>query len=139
MTNNGFQGGYGQTQQLTQQLPTTMTATKVFGKAGARNYPIPYNSTAILLNDDEDFLWIKSVDATGYIISFREFKLEEVKPPIQQNGEFISRGEFDEWKNRADTQFNQIINSLNVLIGGQNNATASSTLAKSSKPNGTVQ
>ena len=135
MTNNGFQNGYGQTQQL----PTTMTATKVFGKAGARNYPIPYNSTAILLNDDEDYLWIKSVDATGYIISFREFKLEEVKPPIQQSGEFISRGEFDEWKNRADTQFNQIINSLNVLIGGQNNATTPATIAKPTKTNEAVQ
>lgn len=124
MANNGYFNGYNQPQQYQYQQPfpsATMTATTVPGRAAALNYPVAANNTAVLLDFTNGIMWVKSNDASGFTVRLTEYKLEEIQP-ASQTGDFVSRGEFDEWKRNADTQFNQIINSLNVLIGGKSNA-----------------
>ena len=119
MNNNYLNNGVSPPQltQYQQQLPPTMTATTVYGKARAKDYLVVPNTTVILLNAEEDFMWIKSVDASGYTTNFREFKLEEVKPKTQ-SPEFISRNEFEKWQQSTNNQLQQILGNLNLLIGG---------------------
>ena len=122
-----FFGGYPQPQQF-QQYPSYQQANNnvivvpVQGESGASMYPVAAGNTVLLMDFNLKKFWIKATDINGLPSKFAAFDFKEEVKPTQGAGNFVSRDEFDEWKRNADTQFNQIINSLNVLIGGKNNA-----------------
>lgn len=60
----------------------------------ARNYPIAFNASVILLDRNQDFMYIKSVDSAGVMTAFRKFEVKEIQDVV--NG--ISVDEFNSLK-----------------------------------------
>lgn len=58
---------------------------RVHGKAGAEMYPIPENSSVLLLDDQEDIVWLKITDAAGYTATLNayDFKLHQDKTQME--------------------------------------------------------
>ena len=128
MTN--FFSGYPQPQQYQQyqHQNNNVIVVPVQGEQGASMYPVAAGNTVLLMDFNLKKFWIKATDINGLPAKFAAFDFkEEVKPIVQDTGNFVSRNEFDEWKKSTDAQLQQII----ALVGGKNNAT-STALAKSS-------
>lgn len=99
--------GYGYQTQNTQ--PTQLT--RVTGLEGAKAYQMSANSVAALFDAAEDVMYIKSTDGAGFP-TIRVFEFTERKEaPVQvaQNGEFVSRKEFEELKQEVERYGKQLI------------------------------
>lgn len=68
----------------------------------AKNYPVMYNSSEILMDNNRDVFYVKSVDAMGkYVISTYKFeKIENEKPLTAEN--FVTREQFDSLNQKLD-------------------------------------
>lgn len=118
-----FFGGYPQPQpyQNYQQSNNNVIVVPVQGESGASMYPVAAGNTVLLMDFNTKRFWIKATDINGLPSKFAAFDFTEVVRPLPQNeNNFISRNEFDEWKKSTDAQLQQII----ALVGGKNNATS---------------
>ena len=114
-------GGYPQPQQYQQYQPNNnVIVVPVQGESGASIYPVAAGNTVLLMDFNLKKFWLKATDINGLPAKFAAFDFTEVKPP-QGTDNFVSRAEFDEWKNGTDTKLKQIIENLNVLVGGKGN------------------
>ena len=100
----------------------------VQGEQGANMYPVAAGNTVFLFDFNMKRFWIKATDINGLPAKFAAFDFTEVVKPIMQgdNGNFVSRGEFDVWKKDTDAQLKKIIENLNVLVGGVDNVSSTS-------------
>lgn len=122
-------GGYPQPQQYQQyqqQPNNNVIVVPVQGESGASMYPVAAGNTVLLMDFNTKRFWIKATDINGLPSKFAAFDFTEVIRPLPQNeNNFISRNEFDEWKKNTDAQLKTILDSVQSLVGGKDNVPAS--------------
>lgn len=122
-------GGYPQPQQYQQyqqQPNNNVIVVPVQGESGASMYPVAAGNTVLLMDFNTKRFWIKATDINGLPSKFAAFDFTEVIRPLPQNeNNFISRNEFDEWKKNTDAQLKTILDSVQSLVGGKDNVSAS--------------
>ena len=81
----------------------------------AKAYPVMYNNTELLMDNNKDVFYIKSVDSMGkYTISTYRFEqIENEKPLTSEN--FVTREQFAALNSTLD----YLIRELGVKNGGQ--------------------
>ena len=81
----------------------------------AKAYPVMYNNTELLMDNNKDVFYIKSVDSMGkYTISTYRFEqIENEKPLTSEN--FGTREQFADLNSKPD----YLIRELGVKNGGQ--------------------
>lgn len=91
----------------------------VNGFEEAKAYPVLFNSTELLMDNNRDVFYVKSVDAMGkYSMSTYEFKkIENEKPLTVEN--FVTREQFDSLNGKLDLLLQE--------LGGATKATETST------------
>jgi len=88
------------------------------------NYPVQMGFTVALINANDpknSRMYIKAVESNGMPIPTRVFKIEEITP--RQDGDVISRKEFDEMNSQLNAQYadlNQKFSMLMQALEGQN-------------------
>ena len=120
---NFFNGYSPQPQyQPYQQANNNVIVVTVQGESGASMYPVAAGNTVLLIDFNLKKFWIKATDINGMPAKFAAFDFTEaVKPQAIETQDFVSRSEFDKWKNNTDAQLKTIIDNLNVLVGGKDN------------------
>lgn len=89
---NPYYPNYGHTYAPSQSL------IRVNGLEGAKAYPVSPNSTVALFDANEDIMYIKNADSSGFP-SIRIFTfVEQVAMPIVNDSDYITRKEFEEFK-----------------------------------------
>ena len=80
----------------------------------AKAYPVMYNSTELLMDNNKDVFYIKSVDSMGkYTISTYRFEqIENEKPLTYEN--FVTREQFADLNSKLD----YLIRELGVKQNG---------------------
>ena len=81
---------------------------RVTGLEGARAYQMQPNSTAALFDANEDLMYIKSTDGAGFP-TIRTFRFEELRPEKAPAENYISRQEFEEFKQEVLSYGKQLI------------------------------
>jgi hypothetical protein len=86
----------------------------VSGFEEAKNYPVMFNSSELLMDNNRDVFYVKSVDGMGkYTISTYGFKqIENEKPLTAEN--FVTREQFDSLNGKLD----MLIKELGVSKNG---------------------
>ena len=81
----------------------------------AKNYPVMFNNSEILMDNTRDVFYVKSVDAIGkYTISTYKFeKIENEKPLTAEN--FVTREQFSDLSSKLD----YLIKELGVGSNGK--------------------
>lgn len=76
----------------------------VQGEVGAKAYPVPPNSSLLLMDSENSRFYIKSTDASGMPMKLRSFTYtEDVEPqasysaPVIEEKDYLTRQEFEEW------------------------------------------
>lgn len=74
----------------------------VNGFEEAKSYPVMYNNSEILMDNNRDVFYVKSVDGMGkYTVSTYEFhKIENEKPLT--SADFVTREQFDALGSKLD-------------------------------------
>lgn len=85
----------------------------VNGFEEAKAYPVMFNNSEILMDNNRDVFYVKAVDGMGkYSVSTYEFhKIENEKPLT--SADFVTREQFDSLNNKLDKLLNE--------LGGMNN------------------
>lgn len=80
----------------------------------AKNYPVMFNTSELLMDNNRDVFYVKSVDGMGkYIINTYSFKqIENEKPLTAEN--FVTREQFDSLNGKLD----MLIKELGVSKNG---------------------
>ena len=80
----------------------------------AKAYPVMYNNTELLMDNNKDVFYIKSVDSMGkYTINTYRFEqIENEKPLTSEN--FVTREQFADLNSKLD----YLIRELGVKNGG---------------------
>lgn len=80
----------------------------------AKNYPVMFNSSELLMDNTRDVFYVKSVDGMGkYTINTYSFKqIENEKPLTAEN--FVTREQFDSLNGKLD----MLIRELGVSKNG---------------------
>lgn len=80
----------------------------------AKNYPVMFNSSELLMDNTRDVFYVKSVDGMGkYTINTYSFKqIENEKPLTAEN--FVTREQFDSLNSKLD----MLIEELGVSKNG---------------------
>ena len=80
----------------------------------AKNYPVMFNTSELLMDNTRDVFYVKSVDGMGkYIINTYSFKqIENEKPLTAEN--FVTREQFDSLNGKLD----MLIRELGVSKNG---------------------
>jgi hypothetical protein len=86
-------------QQFFQQQEQPQNLIRVNGLEGAKAYQMSANSTVALFDSNNDLMYVKSTDGAGFP-SIRTFTFSELQeePKAEQNVDYISREEFEEFK-----------------------------------------
>ena len=81
----------------------------------AKAYPVMFNNTELLMDNNKDVFYLKSVDGMGkYTISTYRFEqIEDEKPLTSEN--FVTREQFADLNSKLD----YLIRELGVKNGGQ--------------------
>ena len=81
----------------------------------AKAYPVMFNNTELLMDNNKDVFYVKSVDGMGkYTISTYRFEqIENEKPLTSEN--FVTREQFADLNSKLD----YLIKELGVKNGGQ--------------------
>ena len=96
---------YGQFQQFYGRQENLIRVT---GYEGAKAYQMMPNSTVALFDGNEDLMYIKTTDGAGFA-TIKTFKFEPYGEPPQNGSEYISRSEFDDFRNEVKTYVEQFI------------------------------
>lgn len=85
----------------------------VNGFEEAKSYPVMFNNSEILMDNNRDVFYVKSVDGMGkYTVSTYEFhKIENEKPLT--SADFVTREQFDSLNGKLDMLLKE--------LGGLNN------------------
>lgn len=87
----------------------------VNGFEEAKSYPVMYNNTEILMDNNRDVFYVKAVDGMGkYTINTYEFKQIENEKPLTASN-FVTREQFDGLNNKIDL----LIQELGVKHNGE--------------------
>lgn len=80
----------------------------------AKNYPVMFNTSELLMDNNRDVFYVKSVDGMGkYTINTYSFKqIENEKPLTSEN--FVTREQFDSLNGKLD----MLIQELGVAKNG---------------------
>lgn len=80
----------------------------------AKNYPVMFNTSELLMDNNRDVFYVKSVDGMGkYTINTYSFKqIENEKPLTSEN--FVTREQFDSLNDKLD----MLIRELGVAKNG---------------------
>ena len=86
-------------QQFFQQQEQPQNLIRVNGLEGAKAYQMSANSTVALFDANNDLMYVKSTDGAGFP-SIRTFTFSELQEEskAEQNVDYISREEFEEFK-----------------------------------------
>lgn len=81
----------------------------------AKNYPVLFNTSEIMLDNNRDVFYVKSVDGMGkYTINTYKFEQIENERPLSAEN-FVTRQQFDDLSAKLDQM-------MNFLVVGQQNA-----------------
>lgn len=81
---------------------------RVTGIEGAKAYQMQPNSTVALFDISEDIMYIKSTDGAGFP-TIRTFGFAPIEQPTNQGNDFISRAEFEQFKQEVLDNGKQLI------------------------------
>lgn len=81
---------------------------RVTGMDGAKAYQMQPNSTVALFDSNEDIMYIKSTDGAGFP-TIRTFGFSPIEQPTNQGNDFISRAEFEQFKQEVLDNGKQLI------------------------------
>lgn len=83
----------------------------------AKSYPVLFNTSEIIMDNNRDVFYVKSVDGMGkYTISTYKFEQIENERPLSADN-FVTKQQFDDLSSKLDQM-------MNYLIMGQPNANA---------------
>lgn len=83
----------------------------------AKSYPVLFNTSEILMDNNRDVFYVKSVDGMGkYTISTYKFEQIENERPLSADN-FVTKQQFDDLSSKLDQM-------MNYLIMGQPSANA---------------
>lgn len=83
----------------------------------AKSYPVLFNTSEILMDNNRDVFYVKSVDGMGkYTISTYKFEQIENEQPLSAEN-FVTKKQFDDLSAKLDQM-------MNYLIMGQQSAIA---------------
>lgn len=83
----------------------------------AKSYPVLFNTGEIIMDNNRDVFYVKSVDGMGkYTISTYKFEQIENERPLSADN-FVTKQQFDDLSSKLDQM-------MNYLIMGQPNANA---------------
>lgn len=83
----------------------------------AKSYPVLFNTSEILMDNNRDVFYVKSVDGMGkYTISTYKFEQIENERPLSADN-FVTKQQFDDLSSKLDQM-------MNYLLMGQPNANA---------------
>ena len=114
---NPYQQSYTNTQPYLNQSmvpqsfspqPRTQGITWVAGEEAARTYPIPYNSTAMLMDSESPVLYVKSVDHMGRITEFEIYDLINRTPKKETSDEFVKKADLEDMLSEINKRFDEI-------------------------------
>lgn len=81
----------------------------------AKAYPVMFNSSELLMDNNRDIFYVKSVDGMGkYTISTYKFEQVENERPLTAE-DFVTRAQFDDLNGKID----QLIKALGVKQNGE--------------------
>ena len=81
----------------------------------AKSYPVLFNTSEILMDNNRDVFYVKSVDGMGkYTISTYKFEQIENERPLSAEN-FVTKQQFDDLSSKLDQM-------MNFLVMGQQNA-----------------
>lgn len=109
-----FFGGFQPQQPQYPQMNNSVIVVPVQGEQGANIYPVAAGNTVFLFDFNQKKFWIKATDINGLPAKFTAYDFTEEVKPVQTNGNFISRNEFEQLKN-------EIIENVKALVGGKDN------------------
>ena len=81
---NPVSAGMGYSQLNKQEI------VKVNGEGGAKAYQMPPNSSALLLDETQPIIWLKTTDGAGYP-AISAYKIEPYTPETVQNNDIEKR------------------------------------------------
>ena len=99
---------YPSNAQSTNAVDSTSNLIRVTGIDGAKAYQMPPNSTVALFDSNEDVMYIKSTDGAGFP-TIRTFGFAPIEQPANQGNDFISRAEFEQFKQEVLDNGKQLI------------------------------
>lgn len=93
-----FPSPYAQTPAAAPSAPTGNNVIWVQGEAGAKAHVVAPNTTAWMMDSEQDRFYIKSADASGVPSPLRTFDYTEVTEAPTSGVMYVTREEFDEFK-----------------------------------------
>ena len=91
---------------------------RVTGMDGAKAYQMQPNSTVALFDSSEDIMYIKSTDGAGFP-TIRTFGFAPIEQPTNQDNDFISRAEFEQFKQEVLDNGKQLISEPKFTTTGK--------------------
>ena len=80
----------------------------------ARNYPIMFGTTEIMMDNNRNIFYLKSVDAMGkYTVNTYKFEQIENEKPLT-SADFVTREQFDGLNSKLDLLLTQLGVATNV-------------------------
>ena len=93
---NNFNGtNFNVPQQVQNVMQNCYMPIQVRDREEAKTYPMAANTTISMISATMDCLWIKTTNASGTVVSFREFTLAEV---VEEKPQYITKSDFEAFK-----------------------------------------
>ena len=88
----------------------------------AKSYPVLFNTSEILLDNNRDVFYVKTVDGMGkYTINTYKFEQIENERPLTADN-FVTKQQFDDLSTKLDQMMTMIASTqLNAMNQGGNN------------------
>lgn len=88
------------------QSPIWQGTRFVSGLSEAQAYPISPGTKILLMDSQEDKFYIKENDFNG-VSTVSQYRFSKVEEPKRQNSDYITREEFDRWKENYESAIKQ--------------------------------
>ena len=85
-----------------QNYPQTSSIVWVQGEAGARAYPVPANTTMLLMDSESEVFYLKSTDASGMPQPIRIYEYSEVVSAPQVSEGLATKDDIKKIHKRLD-------------------------------------
>lgn len=98
-----FQQPYNPMPMQPMQQSGIIGVTEVDGMQGAQAAQVPFGNTALLMDSQQPYFYVKQVDNQG-IATIKQFKFEEYNPMQEQlDSNYVTRAEFDDLKEKYES------------------------------------
>lgn len=126
---------YSQLSSYSNQQPLIQGVKFVQDIQEVQNIFTPYGAKVLFMNQNEDVFYLKETDNNG-LSNITSYRFEEIKPV--ENQEYITREEFERWKEDYEqfafqSQRQSIVAQQPQKSNGANNAVRANDKPKSSK------